>query len=132
MVVVPKSNGKVRICLDPLRLSEDIIREAYPLPSVDQILAQLSSSKVFTKLDCNSGFWQIALTKESSLLTTFITPSGKYCYNVLPFGISPVSEHYQKVMKENLSDCEGTAVDIDDILVHGTDKKNTMKDYVRF
>ena len=57
------------------------------------------------------------------MLTTFITPFGKYCYNVLPFGISPASEHYQKVMKENLSDCEGTVVDIDDILVHGTDKK---------
>ena len=42
---------------------------------------------------------------------------------MLPFGISPASEHYQKVMKENLSDCEGTVVDIDDILVHGTDKK---------
>ena len=90
--------------------------------SVDQILAQLSGSKVFTKLDCNSGFWQIPLTKGSSLLTTFITRFGKYCYNVLPSGISPASEHYQKVMKENLIDCEGAVVDIDDILIHGTDK----------
>ena len=56
MVVVPKGNDKVRVCLDPLKLNENIIREAYPLPSVDQILAQLSGSKVFTKLDCNSGF----------------------------------------------------------------------------
>ena len=131
MVIVPKGNDKVRICLDPLRLNENIIREAYTLPSADQILAQLSGSKVFTKLDCNSGFWKIPLTKESSLLTTSITPFGKYCYNVLPFGISPASEHYQKVMKENLSHCEGTVVDTDDILVYGTDKKNTMKDYVR-
>ena len=77
--VISWGNDKVRICLDPLRLNDNIIREAYPLPSVDQILAQLSGSKVFTKLDCNSGFWQIPLTKESSLLTTFITPFGKYC-----------------------------------------------------
>ena len=100
MVIVPKSNDKVRIWLDPLRLNENIIREAYPLPSVDRILAQLSGSRDFTMLDCNSGFWQIPLTKESSLLTTFITPFGKHCYNVLPFGISPASEHYQKVMKK--------------------------------
>ena len=73
MVVVPKGNDKVRICIDPLGLNENIIREAYLLLSVDQILAQLSGSKVFTKLDCNLGFWQIPLTKESSLLTTFIT-----------------------------------------------------------
>ena len=118
-VVVPKGNDKVRICLDPLRLNENIIWEAYPLPSIDQTLGQLSSSKVFTKLDCNSGLWQI----ESSLLTTFTTPFGKYCYNVLPFGISPASEHHQKVMKENLSDYEGTVIDIDDILIHRTDKK---------
>ena len=42
---------------------------------------------------------------------------------MLPFGISPASEHYQKVIKENLSDCEGTVVDIDDILIHSIDKK---------
>ena len=57
------------------------------------------------------------------MLTTFITPFGKYCYNVLPFCISPASEHYQKMMKENLSDCEGTVVDNNDILIHGADKK---------
>ena len=63
-MVVPNGNDKVRICLDLLRLNENIVREAYPLSSVDQIFAQLSGSKVFTKLDCNSGFWQIPLTKE--------------------------------------------------------------------
>ena len=50
IVVLPKDNDKVRICLDPLRLNENIIREAYPSPSVDQILAQLSSSKVLPSL----------------------------------------------------------------------------------
>ena len=55
--------------------------------------------------------------------TSFITSFGKFCYNVLPIGISPASEHYQKVMKENLSDCDGTIVDIDDILIHGIDKR---------
>ena len=57
------------------------------------------------------------------MLTTLITPFGKYCYNVLPFGISPASEHYQKGMKVNLRGYEGTVVDIDDILVQGADKK---------
>ena len=42
---------------------------------------------------------------------------------MLPFGISPASEHYQKVTKGNLSNCEATVVDIDDILIHGADKK---------
>ena len=63
MAVVPKGNGRVGICLDPLRLNENIFWEAYPLPGVDHILAQLSGSKVFTKLDCNSGLSQITFNK---------------------------------------------------------------------
>ena len=51
---------------------------------------------------------------------------------MLPIDISPASEHCQKVMEENLNDCEETVVDIDDFLVHGTDrKKNAIKDCVR-
>ena len=42
---------------------------------------------------------------------------------MLSFGISPASEYYQKVMKENLSDCEGTVVDIDGTLVHDKTKQ---------
>ena len=123
MVVVPKANGDVRICLDPSKLNESILRETYPLPSVDYTLAKLSGSTVFSKLDCNAGFWQIPLSKESAPITTFITPSGRYHFNVLPFGITPASEHFQKQLEMILQDCEGVCVEIDDILVHGKDKQ---------
>ena len=46
------------------------------MPSVDESLAKLGNSKMFSKLDANSGFWQITLDEESRLLTTFVTPSG--------------------------------------------------------
>ena len=55
-------------------------------------LAQLAGAKVFSKLDANSGFWQIPLSQSSRLLTTFITPMGRYCFNKLPFGISSAPE----------------------------------------
>ena len=55
MIVVPKANEKVRICVD-LRLNENIFREFHPLPCVDQTLAQLAGAKVFSKLDAKSGF----------------------------------------------------------------------------
>ena len=62
MVVVPKANSRVRICVDLTRLNECVQRERHPLPAVDQTLAQLAGAKVFTKLDANSGFgkypWQ--------------------------------------------------------------------------
>ena len=95
MVVVPKANSKVRICVDLTRLNESVKRERHPLPAVDQTLAQLAGAKVFTKLDANSGFWQIPLSPESALLTTFITPFGRYYFRRLPFGISSAPEHFQ-------------------------------------
>ena len=63
MVVVPKAGGKVRICVDLTKLNQNVRREHLMLPSVEQTLAQLGGATVFSKLDANSGFWQIELTK---------------------------------------------------------------------
>ena len=84
MVVIPKKNGKVRICVDLKPLNHSVLREVHPLPKVDETLARLSGAKIFSKLDANSGFWQIPLSPSSRLLTTFITPMGRYCFNKLP------------------------------------------------
>ena len=81
MVVVPKQNGTVRICVDLTKLNESVQRERLLLPSVEQTLAQISGAKYFSKLDANSGFWQIQLAHESSKLTTFITPFGRFAFN---------------------------------------------------
>ena len=72
MVVVPKPDGNIRICVDLTKLNENVLHETYPLPKIDNLLAQISESKIFTKLDCNSGFWQEKLDEQSRLLTTFI------------------------------------------------------------
>ena len=85
MVVTPKPNGKVRVCVDLTKLNEYVQRENHPLPSMDVTLGKLAGAKYFTKLDANSGFWQIKLTEGSKPLTTFITPWGRYCFNVLPY-----------------------------------------------
>ena len=79
MVAIPKKSGTVRICVDLKRLNQSVMREVYPLPKVDETLAQLSSATIFTCLDANSGFWQIPFSLESCLLTNFITPFGHYC-----------------------------------------------------
>ena len=72
MVVVPKLDGKACICVDLTKFNESVCRDRHILPSVEHTLAQLGGAKVFTRLDANSGFWQIELSKESALLTTFI------------------------------------------------------------
>ena len=73
---------------------------------------------MFSKLDANSGFWQVELTKESALLMTFITPYGRYCFNRLPFGITSAPEHFQRRMSDILQGLECVFCLIDDILVY--------------
>ena len=58
MVVVPKPDGKVCICVDLTKLNESVCEERHILPSVDHTFAQLGGAKVFTNLDASSGFWQ--------------------------------------------------------------------------
>ena len=118
MVVTPKPNGKVRVCVDLTKLNEYVQRENHPLPSLDRTLGKLAGAKYFTKLDANSGFWQIKLAESSRPLTTFITPCGRYCFNVLPYGISSGSEKFQKCMRRILEGLEGVECNIDDVLVH--------------
>ena len=73
MVAVPKSDGKLRICLDPKDLNMAIQREHYPLPTIEDIATRLHGAKLFTVLDVQHGFWHVPLD-ESSSLTTFNTP----------------------------------------------------------
>ncbi|UYV79867.1 K02A2.6-like [Cordylochernes scorpioides] len=120
MVLVAKPSGKLRICVDLSILNQNILREIHPIPVVEHTLAQLKGAKLFTKLDANSGFWQIPLSSESSALTTFITPFGRFRFKRLPFGISSAPKYFQKRMGQILEGLEGTLCHMDDILVYGS------------
>ncbi|KAK2559529.1 Retrovirus-related Pol polyprotein from transposon opus [Acropora cervicornis] len=105
------------------------------MPSVDESLAKLGNSKIFSKLDANSGYWQIPLDEESQLLTTFATPFGRYCFNRLLFGISSTPEIFQQALSRFLEDLDGTMYQMDDILVHGVDQSEaglTLNDKCEF
>ena len=92
IVCVPKPNGSVRICVDLTVLNENVMREIHPMATVDESLAKLKDSKIFTKLDAKSGFWQIPLDAEFRILTCFIYPYGRFVFNRVPFGISSAPE----------------------------------------
>lgn len=121
MVTVPKKSGDVRICVDLKPLNENVLREVHPMPNVDETLAKLAGAALFSKLDANSGFWQIPLAAESRPLTTFVTPFGRYHFNKLPFGISSAPELFQKRMSRVLEGLEGVVCQVDDVLVFGKD-----------
>ena len=123
MVVVPKANGQVRICVDLTKLNQSVKREKHPLPTVEESLSKLAGGKVFSKIDANSGFWQIKLSERSRHLTTFMTPFGRFHFNVLPFGISSAPEFFQKRMSELLEGLPGVVCQMDDCLIAGATKE---------
>ncbi|XP_046409071.1 uncharacterized protein LOC124173951 [Ischnura elegans] len=125
MVVVPKADGSVRICVDFTQLNKNIRREQHELPSVDECLSLLraAESKFFSKLDASRGYYQIPLRRECRLLTTFITPFGRYCFNRMPMGLSSAGEHFQRRMSEALAGLKGVINVMDDILVFGATEK---------
>ncbi|XP_041351158.1 uncharacterized protein K02A2.6-like [Gigantopelta aegis] len=101
MVVVLKKN-RVKMCLDPKDLNKAIRREHYPIPTVEDV-ASFPKAKVFV-LDAKSGFLQIKLDYESSLLTTFNTPIGCYRFLRLLFGVKSAPEIFQRIMGNMLQD----------------------------
>ena len=84
--------------MDMTHLNDNVERERLILPAV-KWTARLEGATVFTKLDAMSGFWQMPLHKGSQLLTTFITPEGRYYFKRLPFGITSALEHFQEDRK---------------------------------
>ena len=127
MVVVPKKSGDVRICVDLKALNKSVMRETHPIPKVDDTLPQLSGAALFTKLDVNSGFWQIPLSEESFLLTTFIAPFSRYAFNKLPFGILSAPGIFQRRMNHIVEGLEGVVCQMDDMLVFGKDEEEHRK-----
>ena len=73
MVTVVKS-----ICIDPEDLKRAIKRSDYPMPTFEEVTSTLSNAKVFSVLDTKSEFRRIKLDEESSKLTNFNTPFGRY------------------------------------------------------
>jgi hypothetical protein len=119
MCPVMKPNGKVRVTVDFKRLNQNVKRPNLMLCNLDDIAPQLSGSKWFSALDVASGFYQLPLAPESALLTTFITPFGRYHFNRVPMGINIGPEEFQRKMNEVLSGLDGVSAIMDDILVHG-------------
>ncbi|KAL8599835.1 hypothetical protein ACOMHN_038408 [Nucella lapillus] len=122
IVVVPKSSGDVRLCIDLTKLNKHVKREIYAMPSIEETLSKIAQGNIFSKLDANSGFHQIKLDEESSQLTTFITPYGRYRFKRLPYGISSAPEYFQKKMDHILYGLEGVLCHMDDILIFGKNK----------
>ena len=96
IVPVMKSNGSLRLCLDPKDLNKAIKRNQWYSRTIDDILPELAKSKFKTLKDATSGYWHVVLDLDSSLLTMFNTPWGKFRWLRLPFGLKIASDVFQE------------------------------------
>ncbi|XP_064486026.1 uncharacterized protein K02A2.6-like [Ornithodoros turicata] len=130
IVVARKKDGKIRLCVDLRGSNKAVVVDAFPLPTMDELLYQLAGAKVFSKLDLTAAYHQVVLAPESRDLTAFITHRGLYRYKRVCFGLASAPSAFQK-MFDLFKDCPGVKCYLDDIIVFGVNEQDHLKNLHR-
>ena len=89
VVLVPKPNGKWRLCIDYRKVNDVTEKNPYSLTNIDEIFNSLDGTKIFTTLDLYTGYYQILKDEEESVeITSFTTKFGNYQFKVMPFWVN--------------------------------------------
>ena len=83
------------------------------LPKIDEMYAKLKGVKFFS----TSGYYHIALGKDSRAKTAFVTPFGKYKFLQVPFGLAQAAAFFQHLMNQVLENCPFAMTYLDDIII---------------
>ena len=130
VVPVRKPDGSIRLCIDYRELNKWTQRVHSPLPRIDDCLKKMQGKKYYAKMDLRWGFHQLGVREDCKYLTAFVTKSGTYEFNTVPFGLMNASSIYQRRVEAAVSDTATNSVKcdddrevfIDDIAVGGSDE----------
>ena len=75
-----------------------LVSDAYPLPRIDATLDMLAGKLWFSTLYLASGYWQVSLSQEARVKTTFATHSGLFQFRVMPFGLCNAPATFKRLM----------------------------------
>ncbi|XP_004308263.1 PREDICTED: uncharacterized protein LOC101303281 [Fragaria vesca subsp. vesca] len=128
VVMVPKPNGKWRMCVDYTNLNKACPMDSFPLPRIDQLVDSTVGFKMLSFLDAYSGYNQIKMHPTDQEHTTFVTDKGLYCYEVMPFGLKNAGATYQRLVNAMSEEEIGEVMEVyvDDMLV----KRKTDEDRI--
>ena len=107
------------MCHDYRKLNFITIKDAYPLPRIEDILVGLSKAKYFVSLDLLMGYHQISVKEADRPKTAFVTHRGLFMFNRMPFGLCNAPATFQRLM-DRLFETEigkELLVYLDDILI---------------
>ena len=118
IVLVKKTDGSNRFCIDFRKLNKITVFDAEPIPNQDQIFSRLAKDHYFTKIDLTKGYWQVPMNPDVKNKTAFIAPNGLYQFNVMPFGLVNAPATFSRIMRTLINGLDNIDNYIDDILVH--------------
>ena len=128
IVVVPKKNGKLRVCVDYRKLNAQIVKDPFPLPFTDMMLDEVAGHQMYNFMDGYSGYNQLALALEDREKTTFITEWGAFMYLVMPFGLCNAPATFQRCMMVIFADFlhKFLAIFVDDFTVYSQQQQHLL------
>lgn len=122
IVVVKKPNNTIRICVDCRRtINKYVVMDHYPLPLIEDILADLYECKVFCVLDLTGAYQQLRVSGRSQEFLTINTHIGLFRFTRLVFGIKNAPAIFQAVMDEILKGIKMVKCYFDDVCIGGRD-----------
>ena len=121
IVLSPKENG-LRVTVDMRKPNEAIQDTNIPTPRVEDIRAQMSEQRIFTKLDLKAAFHQLELAPESRYLTVFNDGHRLMRYTRLTMGTKPASGELNKALRPLFTSMPNAHVIHDDIVIAAPDE----------
>ena len=118
--MVSKKDGSLWFCVDFRQLSAAAVKDAHPLPRIDDLLDALHGAKWFSTLDLKSGYWQVPIAEQDKEKTAFRTSSGQlFEFNQVPFGLCNAPATFSHLMDRVLAGLhwETSLFYLDDIIV---------------
>ena len=129
VLFVPKKNGEWRMCIDYRMLNSKTVKNAYPLPRIQDCIDKLGRARRMSTIDLTSGYWQVRNAEDDIPKTAFNTRYGKYEFLVMPFGLTNAPATFQTLMNSILRPYidKFVLVYLDDILVYSNSEEEHVE-----